>query len=161
LKHCHSDLGSNAIENPLPNGDACPPNIVPSHHEENLHAFVEAANKALEHAYPHPPAGANERYSQVSVLLLRWKQDDLGVISELRQLQAVFEDAYGFDTESFDIPEEDPEKALASRVLDFRGTATQDRLLIVYYGGHSDDQNPQHSVWRRYGANELSLSDWH
>lgn len=161
MKHCHSDLGSNAIGNPLPNGDACPPNIVPSHHEENLHAFVEAANKALEHAYPHPPAGANKRYSQVSVLLLRWKQDDLGVISELRQLQAVFEDAYGFYTESFDIPEEDPEKALASRVLDFRGTATQDRLLIVYYGGHSDDQNPQHSVWRRYGANELSLLDWH
>lgn len=154
-RHSYLTPDSNIEKCVALSGDACPPNIPLSEHEQSLHAFIEAANKALARAYPHPPAGSNQRYSQVSVLLLRWKRDDLGVISELRKLQEVFEKSYGYDTESFDIPEDDPETALVCRVLGFRSKARPGHLLIIYYGGHSDNSHPEHAIWRRCAMNEL------
>lgn len=86
----------------------------------------------------------------MSVLLIRWAEDDLGTLSELEKLERVFHDGYGYDTCFFDIPEIDSQARLTSTIFDFMKSARRDHLLIIYYGGHSDGSHLEHSVWRRY-----------
>ena len=118
-------------------------------HNTRFDSFVAAANVALESAYPKPLTGSAPRYSRVSVLLIRWAQDDLGTLSELEKLERVFHDGYGYDTYCYDIPEVDSQAKLTSTIFDFIKNAHRDHLLIIYYGGHSDDSHLEHSVWRR------------
>lgn len=118
-------------------------------HNARFDSFVAAANVALESAYPKPPIGSAPRYSRVSVLLIRWAQDDLGTLSELEKLERVFHDGFGYDTYCYDIPEVDSQAKLTSTIFDFIKNADRDHLLIIYYGGHSDDSRLEHSLWRR------------
>ncbi|KAE8448946.1 hypothetical protein EG329_008742 [Mollisiaceae sp. DMI_Dod_QoI] len=76
------------------------------------------------------------RYSKVHVLLLRWADDDLGVETELKDLQHVFEDLYHYAVELYDIPSQKPDKALTRRVLDFLDQDGAEALFILYYAGH-------------------------
>ena len=137
-------IANGAIETPV-----CSVIPVP-HHNAHFDDFVAAANVALESAYPKPQSGSAARYSKVSVLLIRWAEDDLGTLSELEKLERVFYDGYGYDTRLFDIPEIDSQATLISTIFDFMKSAGRNHLLIVYYGGHSDDSHLEHSLWRRY-----------
>ena len=86
----------------------------------------------------------------MSVLLIQWKNDDLGVSTELEKLFNVFSTDYGYDCEEiFEIPEEGSQVALMTRLQSLIEKASRDHLLIIYYGGHSDDSDPQQSIWRR------------
>ncbi|KAL2072072.1 hypothetical protein VTL71DRAFT_11415 [Oculimacula yallundae] len=77
------------------------------------------------------------RYSKVQVLLLKWKDDDLGVETELKDLGQVFGDLFHYGVDMFDIPSEKPDKALKRRVFDFLENDGEDTLLILYYAGHA------------------------
>lgn len=117
---------------------------------DRLDDFVDASNYALESAYPKPQATGPPRYSKVSVLLIQWKKDDLGVSTELEKLFNVFSADYGYDCEDiFEIHEEDSQVALTTRLQSLIKQASRDHLLIIYYGGHSDDSSSQQSIWRR------------
>lgn len=119
-------------------------------YEDRLDAFVEAANRALLSAYPKPQDNSRPRYCKVSALLIQWEEDDLGVFTELEKLHDILEKVYGYECgKIFKIPEDDSETALFTRIQLFIKNAAPDELLIVYYGGHSDDSHPEHSVWRR------------
>jgi hypothetical protein len=119
--------------------------IYAPHHLENFQVFKDRANKAFDGAFPKT---SRPRYTKVKVLLLSWEDDDLGVASELKNLGAVFERAFRFETESWGIPRFGSEEALTNRVFKFRSCAAPDQLLIVYYGGHADRLPHNHCIWR-------------
>ena len=77
------------------------------------------------------------RYSKVQILLLRWEDDDLGVEAEVKDLQHVFTDLYGYGVATYEIPTEKPDKALKRRVFDFLDHDGDETLLILYYAGHA------------------------
>lgn len=76
------------------------------------------------------------RYLKVNALLLMWADDDLGVASELKDLQHVFEDLYHYAVDIYEIPSQKPDKALTRRVLEFLDQDGDETLLILYYAGH-------------------------
>lgn len=87
-------------------------------------------------------------YSAVYVLLLSWKDDDLGVDTEIRKLEVVFGDAYGFFVQRFLIPNEEPDEALAEVLKDFvQRYKSPQSLLIVYYGGHGSLNDARLALW--------------
>jgi hypothetical protein len=77
------------------------------------------------------------RYSRVCVLLLSWVTDNLGVASKVQRLRHVFEDIYQFQVQTYQIPDEKPERALKSRVIQFLIKDKDNNLLIFYYAGHA------------------------
>ncbi|KAL2074169.1 hypothetical protein VTL71DRAFT_7947 [Oculimacula yallundae] len=89
------------------------------------------------------------QYDNVKVLLVRWRSDDLGVQTEVNNLGVCFEDCYGFDTETFKIPDSSSTIALTSRVIEFLKHEHPRTLLIFYYAGHGR-VNPMRgdSVWQ-------------
>jgi hypothetical protein len=131
------------------NGCVQPPAIPLPKHNARFDDFVAAANVALDSAYPKPQIGAKARYSKVSALLIRWAEDDLGTLPELEKLERVFREGYGFETAFYDIPEANSEEELTKRIFEFKRGSKEDHLLIIYYGGHSDDSQLENSVWRR------------
>ena len=111
---------------------------------------MDASNYALQSAYPKPQATGAPCYSKVSVLLIQWKMDDLGVSTELEKLFNVFSADYGYDCEDiFEIPEHGSQVALMTRLQRLIEQASREHLLVIYYGGHSDDSSSQQSIWRR------------
>jgi hypothetical protein len=101
---------------------------------KHLAADLEAAIKAVW------PRRRDIRYTHVHVLLIRWEDDDLGVVSEIRELKHVFEDIYNYNVEAYDIPNAMSHRTLNQRIQEFlkydekNGDQT---LLIVYYAGHA------------------------
>lgn len=77
------------------------------------------------------------RYSKVQVLLLRWTDDDLGVVTELKALRQVFTDLYHYEVQIYEIPSKKPDKALKRRVFDFLEHDGKETLFILYYAGHA------------------------
>jgi hypothetical protein len=57
----------------------------------------------------------------LNVLLLSWNDDNLGVAREIRALQRVFGKLYGYNTDSWLIPSDDPGWALCDKVHDSTG----------------------------------------
>jgi hypothetical protein len=87
-----------------------------------------------------PKAEQQSRYSQVSVLLLCWEDEDpkLPVFGELCDLSNTFHQSYQYEVETWLIPSEHSCRKLSRKVLDFvdLGEDGKDHLKIVYYGGH-------------------------
>ena len=76
------------------------------------------------------------RYSDVSVLLLRW-EDDVSVEQDLSSLEKVFRERYNYRTERWNIPTTpNPVSKLAAHMAPFLEHARPDHLLIIYYAGH-------------------------
>lgn len=78
------------------------------------------------------------RYKEAHVLLLSWKDNDLGVIDEVQDLQGVFEESYQYTSvERWAIPSLKPHTKLEERLYDFKKEHSSiENLLIVYYAGH-------------------------
>jgi hypothetical protein len=88
--------------------------------------------------------------------LLYWSEDDLGVAFEATSLKCVLEDQYNFQTDTYLIPSVDAEQLLVQRIFEFRKEHTApENLLIVYYGGHAEQAEHDHCVWRRFVVSPL------
>jgi hypothetical protein len=119
-----------------------PSSVTPSDHYSEFKDFWNQARTALNGAYP---SFTRPRNSRVGVLLLSFKDDDLGVIDEIKVLKDVFESSYRYETETWLIPTTESEEALSRKIYQFRRKFCQANrqpntplpLLIVYYGGHS------------------------
>lgn len=77
------------------------------------------------------------KYDKVEVLLLQWQDDDLGVNTEIQELNRLFRSHYNFTTYVRYIPSEDAEDYLTRTIVEFRKGKGCNDLLIVYYGGHA------------------------
>lgn len=75
-------------------------------------------------------------YTSVSVLLLRW-EDDQSVEQDFLQLEKLFQDHFNYRTESWCIPNcPNPEADLTTQMDQHLGYSRPDHLWIVYYTGY-------------------------
>jgi hypothetical protein len=75
-------------------------------------------------------------YTDVSVLMLRWKDDDQ-VDHDLDSLEKLFQNQYHFRTQRWSIPSvANPSSKLGVQMDAFLDQAKPDHLLIIYYAGH-------------------------
>jgi Caspase domain len=106
-------------------------------HISSIKHLAADLDKAVKAVWPRRQ---DLRYTQVQVLLIRWEDDDLGVVTEVQELKHVFQHIYNYSVETYDIPSVMPQRTLNRRIQEFlkyderNGDET---LLIVYYAGHA------------------------
>lgn len=84
------------------------------------------------------PSRHRSQYKAVRVLLLYWTEDDLGVRQEVQELDATFRELYHYETESWMIPSQKPDRQLKKKIAQFTEDFEDiDTLLVVYYAGHA------------------------
>ena len=111
-------------------------------------------NASLSNAF----TSSAKYYQQVYVLIVYWKEsDDEGFKREAVELGELFASQFRYTTFAFPIPTQESYSALKERILHYiRTCGSPDSLLIVYYGGHGDeDDDPaksgnRQSVWAAY-----------
>ena len=98
-------------------------------------------------------------YAVVQVLLLSWSATDLGpmVARETRDLQDVFRDDYGFQTEYFELQGRLARKDLEKKLFDYKHELEvkfleRKTLLIVYYNGHGAVDPSGRLIWSAYAS---------
>jgi hypothetical protein len=100
------------------------------------------------------PKRTKSRYKNVFVLMLKWDDEDpnLSVSLEIQRLYNVFKGVYHFETEVWNIPDEDCHVEVNQKVLDFSriGGNSKDDLKIVYYAGHGKLMKNRLLLWTRY-----------
>jgi hypothetical protein len=72
----------------------------------------------------------------------------MGVEYELDDLATTFKDSYGFDTETWLIPNHQPHLALMRKSFEMvQNFGNSDNLLIVYYAGHGGMNSSRQPLW--------------
>lgn len=119
-----------------------------SYHIHDLESFGDVVTKAAIAAFPN---NKRSRYRKVYVLLLSWEADELGVISEVQELDHVFSQIYRYQAEQWQIPSTNSHNMLAFRLMEFlRSYASNEHLLLIYYGGHGSMNDDRQCVWSWY-----------
>lgn len=121
----------------------------------NYHAsmkkFGEAHQAAANAVFPNERV--RSRYSHVSVLLISWSDEDpnLPVSLEIEKLHRVFQDLYGYDTEHWNIPDQNCYHKLTKKTVDFVEPTDDStkQLKIVYYAGHARLLDTRVLAWTR------------
>jgi hypothetical protein len=94
------------------------------------------------------------RYKHVYVLMLKWNDEDpkLPVSYEVSKLHDIFKIVYHFETEIWDIPDQDCHGVVNQKILDFKnlGGNSKDDLKIIYYAGHGKLTRNRTLSWTRY-----------
>ncbi|KAL8790092.1 MAG: hypothetical protein Q9213_000794 [Squamulea squamosa] len=116
-----------------------------SYHLKDLDAFGDIVTKAAAAAFPNQ---GKSRYRHVHSLLLSWEEDELGVVSEVQELDEVLTQTYRFRTQQWSIPSLGSHNALAFRLMEFlRDYDNNENLLLVYYGGHGYMNDDRQCIW--------------
>lgn len=104
--------------------------ITERHDFESFARHLQDAAMLIQRQTERPP------YTDVSVLLLRWEEDD-SVDEDLVALEQVFQKQYNFRTERWHIPTvPNPSIKLGVQMASFLEHARANHLLIIYYAGH-------------------------
>lgn len=90
------------------------------------------------------------KHARIHVVLINWLEDDLGTTEELMKLEECFKDWFDCSTEVRRIPsskhvEWELQRTLSNVTGEYHG---EDDLLIVYYGGHGEENRDHQSIWR-------------
>ncbi|KAE8443356.1 hypothetical protein EG329_001914 [Mollisiaceae sp. DMI_Dod_QoI] len=95
------------------------------------------------------PTRHQNRYTQVTALLVSWQDDNLGVEKEIQGLRRVFEDFYHFDVEEYHIPSDKPGSKTQARIMELLAHDSFDSLFIIYYAGHASPgrQGSEAPIW--------------
>jgi hypothetical protein len=90
----------------------------------------------------------HSRYTRVNVLLVSWSSDDMKppLSRELHFLGEVCTGFYHYEVSNFEIPDEQPFRALSDRVRSFLDDDSPETLLIFYYTGHGTLQPPRNDL---------------
>ncbi|KAF2112294.1 hypothetical protein BDV96DRAFT_689587 [Lophiotrema nucula] len=106
----------------------------------------------------------HSRYERVTVLLLSWMEDDLGVAAEIDRLQSLFDRDFHYHTERYEIPSENPGAELANRLTQFvKSHSLSERTLsIIYYGGHASNAGNEAAGYPSWRARLVGgpSTDW-
>ncbi|KAL4900735.1 hypothetical protein BDW74DRAFT_188139 [Aspergillus multicolor] len=112
---------------------------------KKLRAFATDLEAALQRCIP---SKTTRHYEKASVLALHWEKDDLNVVPLEKALLDVFKSQYGYDVESYEIPEQNSQEELAEELLDWtREHKGEQALRIVVYSGHSSGAGPTDPHW--------------
>ena len=94
-------------------------------------------------------------YSRVSVLLLSWVDDDLGVTKEICQLRSLFRDTFHYQVHEWELPSGRGAYVKTwNKIHNFtKNYGGEGTLIILYYGGHAY-QDPTSAasgpIWSSY-----------
>ncbi|KAL9092581.1 MAG: hypothetical protein Q9165_004385 [Trypethelium subeluteriae] len=78
-----------------------------------------------------------QRYTFVTVLILYWKDTDLKLWDELKELEDLFRNTFNYNVERYEIPSQRSQDQLEHIIdLFLIRYGTPDNLVIIYYGGH-------------------------
>lgn len=90
---------------------------------------------------------------------MNWADDDLGTDPELDELDALLRKTFNYSTEVWKIPSKQTEFTVGQKLAQIASqTAGENRLLIVYYGGHGRFDKSGRSIWQAY-VYRIPLSD--
>lgn len=82
---------------------------------------------------------------------MNWAEDDLGTDIELVDMDALFRDHFNYSSEIWKIPSQHSEDALERKLSEVKVQfGGENRLLIVYYGGHGRHDPSSRSIWQAY-----------
>jgi len=97
-------------------------------------------------------------YEEVGVLLVTWADDDLYCKSkELVRLEKVLKDSFRYTVETFDIPSERSETALARKIADFAYQYDNpNKMAMIYYGGHAEFMEGKLQLFPNRGSRDKS-----
>lgn len=120
-----------------------------SDHIPRLETFVKDLNAGMKNAFPRSTA----LYNRSHILLLSWKDDDLGTLSEIEEMEALFQDVYHFTSERYEIPTARSDGLLEEVLVRTRNNhADEGDLLIVYYGGHGMLDEQGNCLWKAWNG---------
>ncbi|KAI4687811.1 uncharacterized protein J4E88_003402 [Alternaria novae-zelandiae] len=101
-------------------------------------AIVQEWNKSLGEDVPK----RSNLHARAKALFLLWEDASPDRRSDSEDLKLLLEQRYRFETESFEIPLEDPQTVLHDRVLAFIDSIdSSSGLALVYYSGHGNIKN--------------------
>jgi hypothetical protein len=94
----------------------------------------------------------SQRYSTVNVLVVSWKDDDIGVADEVADVVDLFRHEFDFFVWPYHIPSEETQSKFQVHVAQFidQFGMDEDALIILYYSGHggqTDDATSSECVW--------------
>jgi hypothetical protein len=111
--------------------------------DSSVHAFVQDLKGACLSVFPRKPP----QYTEVHALLLHWADDDLGK-DELVEFHAQLKEQFNFTAEIWKTPSQCPDCALEKKIVDVKAAHEgENKLLIVYYGGHGKYDQDSRSIW--------------
>lgn len=117
----------------------------------SLQNFAKDVERAAKSVYS---ADNRSRYTNVYVLILKWKTEDpkLPVSYEISELRQVLEQVYHYETEIFEIPDSRSHNKVNEKISAFIGINDDSKsdLKIVYYAGHSRLSDTKDLVWASY-----------
>lgn len=93
-------------------------------------------------------------------MLLRWADDNLGVIQEVTKLRDLLQSRFHFSAEIWDIPSDDPEDELTRKILLLRKGKQSDSLIILYYAGHGGGDTEE-CIWSANDTEDSPWLNWH
>ncbi|KAL8958408.1 MAG: hypothetical protein Q9193_004529 [Seirophora villosa] len=130
-----------------------------SNHLEDPESFGDIVTKAAAAAFPN---SRRSRYRNVYALLLSWEDDQLGVISEVQELDDVLSQTYHYQVEQWRIPNTNSHNSLAFRLMEFlRSYASSEHLLLIYYGGHGSMNDDRQCIWSCYETLDSPTVQWY
>lgn len=116
----------------------------------SLQEFGEGLQDAAKALFP---SERKSRYTNVTVLILSWQDEDpnLPVSVEISRLVHVFKDIYHYDVEEWQIPTQNSHWAVSRKIMEFVQPAPNDKehLKIVYYAGHGRLTKTRLLEWTR------------
>ena len=103
-------------------------------------------NKALEGRFDR-----TLKYTSVQVLVLYWEEsDDPGFEMEAKDVGHLFEREFFYVVEYYPIPKISSQLMLNRKITDFLiAHNNPDKLLIIHYGGHADEDRGGKDQYRR------------
>lgn len=121
--------------------DALQPSF-PTHDVSHVGAHVPNGRTVRELLQTLADKGSRQqgRYSEVHVLLISWEGDGSKARGELQGLEIVFTESFNYDVETWEIPQDKPQRRLRQRVIQFVEKYESNRvnsLLILCYSGHA------------------------
>ncbi|KFA81982.1 hypothetical protein S40288_04395 [Stachybotrys chartarum IBT 40288] len=99
-------------------------------------------------------------YTNVSVLLLRW-EDDQSVEDDLVALDQILRKEYNFETQQWQIPTvHNPSIKLGVQMASFLEQARHNHLLIIYYAGYGYVGSDGHLYWACNAREDAAKLKW-
>ncbi|UNI15498.1 hypothetical protein JDV02_002027 [Purpureocillium takamizusanense] len=130
------------------------PPLAERHDFESFARHLQDAAMLIQRQTERPP------YSDVSVLLLSWEEDQT-VDDDLAALETVLQKQYNFGTQQWQIPTvPNPSIKLGVQMASFLEQARPDHLLIIYYAGHGYVGADNQLYWACKAGEDAAKLKW-
>ncbi|KAG8676755.1 hypothetical protein FPOAC2_02866 [Fusarium poae] len=137
-----------------PAQEAAPAPLSERHDFESFARHLQDAAMLIQRQTERHP------YTDVSVLLLRW-EDDETVDEDLVALEQVLQKQYRYRTEKWHIPTvPNPSIKLGVQIASFLEHAKSNHLLIIYYAGHGYVSSDGHLFWACNSREDAAKLKW-